>query len=61
MRETVYLSNRGHHVKLRASCGVSAYPDDADDMTRLLRLADKAMFNIKKKGKDAVCGCEEVV
>jgi len=59
MSQTVYLSDRGHHVRLRASYGISTYPDDAVDMTHLLNMADKAMFNIKKKGKDAVCGHDE--
>ncbi|MDM8521849.1 diguanylate cyclase [Desulfococcaceae bacterium HSG8] len=54
MSQTVYLSACGHNVKLRASFGISTYPQDADDMTGLLTAADKAMFGIKEKGKDAV-------
>jgi diguanylate cyclase (GGDEF)-like protein len=56
MKETIYLANRGHKVSLHASYGVSAYPDDATDMTGLLAQADRAMFDIKAKGKDAVGG-----
>ncbi len=59
MCETVYLSSKGHQVSLRASYGISTYPDDAADMTNLLTLADKAMFRIKESGKDAVCVCNE--
>jgi diguanylate cyclase (GGDEF)-like protein/PAS domain S-box-containing protein len=54
MSRTDYLASQGHHVRLRASFGISAYPDDAADMTGLLTLADRAMFGIKEKGKDAV-------
>ncbi len=61
MSQTVYLSNWGHEVSIRASYGVSTYPDDTDDMTHLLTLADKAMFDIKGKGKDAVCGWKSEV
>ena len=52
--ETVYLSNQGLEVHLSASFGVSTYPDDAENMTELLALADKAMFDIKASGKNAV-------
>lgn len=55
MSQTEYLADQGHPVRLRASYGISTYPDDAVDMTHLLNLADKAMFDIKKRGKDAVC------
>jgi len=56
MKGTVYLTNRGYKVSLRASYGVSTHPDDATDMTGLLAQADRAMFDIKAKGKDAVGG-----
>lgn len=56
MKGTLYLVNRGHQVRLQASYGVSTYPDDAIDMTGLLAQADRAMFDIKSKGKDAVGG-----
>ncbi|MBP7735900.1 MAG: sensor domain-containing diguanylate cyclase [Spirochaetes bacterium] len=54
MVKTVYLSNRGINARLSASFGVAAYPEDATNLTRLLSVADKAMFNIKDKGKNAV-------
>jgi diguanylate cyclase (GGDEF)-like protein len=56
MKGTLYLVNRGHQVRLKASYGVSTCPDDAIDMTGLLAQADRAMFDIKSKGKDAVGG-----
>jgi diguanylate cyclase (GGDEF)-like protein len=54
MLRTVYLSNKGINISLSASFGVAAYPDDATNITRLLSVADKAMFNIKDAGKNAV-------
>jgi len=54
MNKTIYLSNKGIYVNLSASFGVAAYPEDATNLTRLLSAADKAMFNIKDKGKNAV-------
>ena len=56
MKGTFYLATRGHKVSLQASYGVSTYPDDATDITGMLAQADRAMFEIKIKGKDAVGG-----
>ncbi|HRS75592.1 MAG TPA: sensor domain-containing diguanylate cyclase [Spirochaetota bacterium] len=54
MDKTVYLSNRGINARLSASFGVASYPEDATNITRLLSVADKAMFSIKDRGKHAV-------
>ncbi len=54
MHDTVYLTDRGHRVTLRASFGVATFPVDADSLDELLSLADQAMFRIKEIGKDAV-------
>jgi diguanylate cyclase (GGDEF)-like protein len=54
IRQATYLSNKGHAVKLRASFGLATYPDDAEDRTGLLALADRAMFHIKATGKDGI-------
>jgi len=54
MNKTVYLSNKGINVHISASFGVAAYPEDAKNLTRLLSVADKAMFQIKDRGKNAV-------
>jgi diguanylate cyclase (GGDEF)-like protein len=39
-------------VRLSASVGVAAFPDDAADPQQLLRLADAAMYDAKLLGKD---------
>lgn len=54
MKETVYLERQGLRVGLSASFGIATYPDDAQDRVALLALADKAMFRVKGRGKDAV-------
>lgn len=53
MRQTIYLANQGYKVSLRASFGIATFPDDATDKTALLALADRAMFKMKKKSKEA--------
>jgi len=54
MRETKYLSDKGFLISLTASFGISTYPDNGTDMIKLLGQADKAMFDVKEKGKDAI-------
>jgi diguanylate cyclase (GGDEF)-like protein len=56
IKETVYLQKAGLKVYLSASFGVSTYPRDASTLADLLALADQAMFNVKERGKDSVCG-----
>jgi len=52
--ETVYLREQGFAVRLKASFGVATFPNHAGDMTGLLTAADKALFGVKEKGRDAV-------
>ena len=54
IRETEYLQSQGLCVRIQASFGVAAYPEDAVDLNRLLSKADKAMFSVKATGKDRV-------
>jgi len=54
MRDTLYLTDHGHEVALRASFGLATYPEDAGNVSGLLALADRAMFRVKEGGKDAV-------
>jgi len=56
IKETIYLKKAGLKVHVSASLGVSTFPDDAGTLTELLALADQAMFSVKERGKDLVCG-----
>ena len=56
IKQTIYLQKVGLSVHVSSSLGVSTFPDDADTLTDLLALADQAMFSVKERGKDSVCG-----
>ncbi|MCG2578120.1 EAL domain-containing protein [Dechloromonas sp. XY25] len=45
------LALEGHDLRINCSIGVSVYPDDAQDLDGLLRVADVAMYHAKKTGK----------
>ena len=49
-----YLVERGLDVRLTVSCGVATFPDDGDDITTILGLADQSLFAVKIKGKNGV-------
>ena len=51
---TFYLRELGLNVKLRASFGIGAFPDHAEDVMELLAAADRALFAVKEKGKNAI-------
>ena len=42
-------------LHLRASAGVSFFPDDGKDVSTLLQHADAAMYHAKSNGKDSCC------
>ena len=54
MKQTTYLARAGHNVHLGASFGLATFPEDPDNRTGLLALADQAMFRIKQTGKDSI-------
>lgn len=42
----------GHPAHVRGSIGIAIFPDNADDGAALLKLADEAMYSVKKHGKN---------
>lgn len=42
-------------LQIGASIGIGIYPDNADDSTGLLKVADKAMYMAKENGKNVYC------
>ena len=43
----------GRTLKVHISLGISVYPDDTSTMKQLVEYADKAMYTVKKNGKNA--------
>jgi diguanylate cyclase (GGDEF)-like protein/PAS domain S-box-containing protein len=54
MNNTLYLREQGLDVKLNASFGIGVFPDHAADVTGLLAAADRILFSVKGKGKNAI-------
>ncbi len=49
-----FLSEEGLNLRMTASFGVAAYPEDAKDKSELLKLADSAMYNVKESTRNAI-------
>lgn len=51
---TSFLSEQGLDVRVTASFGLAAYPQDATDKKQLLTEADKCLFQSKKRGRNRI-------
>lgn len=51
---TSFLPKEGINLRLTASYGIATLPQDAQDREELLRIADRAMFRSKGRGKDGI-------
>jgi two-component system, cell cycle response regulator len=54
LRGHVFLGREGKKIKLTASIGLALYPEHATSTKDLVELADKAMYEGKKVGRDTV-------
>ncbi len=54
IRNNPFKADDGSPINLTASFGVATFPDDADNKTELVRLADKAMYSVKESGRNGV-------
>lgn len=54
LNEETLLTQEGLNLKLTASFGIATLPRDAKDKETLLRIADRAMYGSKGRGKDCI-------
>ncbi len=54
VKDHFFLVEEGYRIRITASFGVAAYPADAQTKLALIRLADKAMYEVKDSTRDAV-------
>lgn len=56
----IFLTSQGLALHLTVSCGVAAYPEHAHTLVDLLGNADYALFETKRRGKNAVSSFEVI-
>ena len=54
IRESTWLEESGINARITASVGVASYPTDSRDKSKLLTLADEAMYLVKNSTRDSV-------
>jgi diguanylate cyclase (GGDEF)-like protein len=54
LNQSIFFEKESLNITITASFGVAAFPDDAVDKENLLRLADKAMYKVKRTGRDGI-------
>jgi diguanylate cyclase (GGDEF)-like protein len=50
----VFLANDGLNVRLTGSVGVATLPDAANSAEELIQAADRAMYQVKDRGKNGI-------
>jgi len=59
LRKTTFPIPSSASVDIRASVGISSYPEDAANADELLRIADDRMYGIKETTGDGVCAVSD--
>jgi diguanylate cyclase (GGDEF)-like protein len=54
VRNFVLTTDTGTEVRVTASFGISNFPEDADNKTDLIRLADNLMYKVKETTRDGI-------
>ena len=49
-----FLTDEGLNLKVTASLGVACFPDDAQTKEQIIRLADEAMYLVKKNERNSI-------
>jgi diguanylate cyclase (GGDEF)-like protein len=46
------LDYEGHSVSITVSCGIACFPEHGQDLTEIMKMADKALYKSKASGKN---------
>jgi len=57
---TLFFQQKGYNISLTASFGVASSPDDASSRDEIIKLADHAMYAVKKHGRDNIFDAGEL-
>ncbi|WP_417910499.1 GGDEF domain-containing protein [Candidatus Electronema sp. PJ] len=50
--EDAPLMYEGHSVRITVSCGIACFPDHGEDLTEIMKMADRALYRSKDLGKN---------
>ncbi len=61
LADKVFFEKEGFSIRLSGSFGVAVYPNDADSLDGLIKLADDAMYEVKKRGRNSVLMIKDIL
>ena len=60
IEKTVFAGDKNQKINVTLSIGYAVFPSDADEKTKLIDMADKALYLSKKRGKNRFSSAKEV-
>ncbi|MDP3791402.1 MAG: diguanylate cyclase [Candidatus Omnitrophota bacterium] len=60
IEQTGFTGDKNQKINVTLSIGYAVFPEDADDKTKLIEMADKALYLSKKRGRNRFASAKEV-
>jgi len=54
LNDAVFLKHEGLNIRITASFGIATFPDDAHSKEDVIRMADQAMYRVKRSTRDDI-------
>ena len=54
LNDAVFLKSEGLNIRITASFGIATFPDDAKSKDDVIRMADQAMYRVKRTTRDDI-------
>lgn len=59
LKSRTFRDDRGEPFRVTASFGIATFPEDAQTAEEIIKMADEAMYRVKKRGRDGICAYPE--
>jgi diguanylate cyclase (GGDEF)-like protein len=60
LEKTIVTRVHDGELRVTVSIGVSSFPSDTKNLTELVTLADDALYQAKRSGRNRVCTCNDI-
>ena len=54
LNSTLFLQDKSFNIKMTGCFGISSFPRDGNSVEELIKKADSAMYDVKRKGKNGI-------
>ena len=60
LNERIFFEAEGFNIKVTASFGIASFPEDAKTKAEIIKMADEAMYVVKKKGRNNIITADQL-